>query len=318
MGDTSNRIGFITGANANLLSTLGDILTSDGIQTIRIPLGAPGQFLGVDLTADGGVSWQSAGGGASLTFQDGLTRAVDTVTNNLVTGQAVSAVNALSSGDVLVTCEDDLEIDNNSSGASLIFQSGPDLVRLSQGSQKLEFTAAGVVNLIGSVAVNIDAGSLLNLTGSGVRVASDPGTQLILGSGANTLMSVGGNLQATIGGNTSFTANVGSNGSFIATAVGTGQINLNGANQIGLHTTGGSINIISDTGAVGIAGEVIGINSATILEIDCTTLSFFGVAGAAQGAAIPDASGGVVMDAEARTAINALLAVNRGYGLIAT
>jgi hypothetical protein len=38
----------------------------------------------------------------------------------------------------------------------------------------------------------------------------------------------------------------------------------------------------------------------------------------AQQSAIPDATGGVVIDVEARAAINALLAVNRNYALIKT
>src|SRR3990167_11217103 len=38
----------------------------------------------------------------------------------------------------------------------------------------------------------------------------------------------------------------------------------------------------------------------------------------AQGAAVADASGGATIDAEARTAINALLARLRAHGLIAT
>jgi hypothetical protein len=37
----------------------------------------------------------------------------------------------------------------------------------------------------------------------------------------------------------------------------------------------------------------------------------------AQGAAVPDASGGTTVDAEARAAINSLLAKCRAHGLIA-
>lgn len=46
-------------------------------------------------------------------------------------------------------------------------------------------------------------------------------------------------------------------------------------------------------------------------------IALFGGAGTAQGAAIIDAAGGATVDAEARTAINALLAIVRALGLIA-
>jgi hypothetical protein len=49
-----------------------------------------------------------------------------------------------------------------------------------------------------------------------------------------------------------------------------------------------------------------------------TTLGFFGAAAVAQQAAIVDATGGVVEDAEARAAVNAILAALRLYGLIVT
>lgn len=47
-------------------------------------------------------------------------------------------------------------------------------------------------------------------------------------------------------------------------------------------------------------------------------ISWFGVTPAVRAAAIPDATGGATIDAEARTAINALLAAMRTYGLLST
>jgi hypothetical protein len=47
-------------------------------------------------------------------------------------------------------------------------------------------------------------------------------------------------------------------------------------------------------------------------------LGFWNNAPVVQGALVADASGGVIQDAEARTAINTLLARMRLYGLIAT
>lgn len=62
-------------------------------------------------------------------------------------------------------------------------------------------------------------------------------------------------------------------------------------------------------------------NNTTIngaIDHNGTTIGFFGTAPAAQPAAIADASGGAIIDAEARTAINALLAAVRTLGVIDT
>lgn len=177
MSNESNRIGFRTGGNANLLSILGDLLSSDGIQALRVPLGSPGQFLGVDLTAECGMSWQDTGGGAGLTFSDGLTKTVSNVTNDLVTGVQVAAV---------------------------------------------DIDSASTVSISSVGQTNIDADGTLFLTGQGLSIASNVGTQLILSSGANTHIDAGGNIQCEAGGNFTFTADAGSNGSFIVRPDGIG------------------------------------------------------------------------------------------------
>ena len=63
---------------------------------------------------------------------------------------------------------------------------------------------------------------------------------------------------------------------------------------------------------------VVGTGTGTKIGTGTTQkLSVYGVAPVAQGAAIADAAGGVVIDAEARTALNALLARERAFGQIA-
>lgn len=59
MSNERNSIRFRTGANDNLVSILGDLVSSDGARTFRVPLGTPGQVLTVDLNAECGISWNA-------------------------------------------------------------------------------------------------------------------------------------------------------------------------------------------------------------------------------------------------------------------
>ena len=59
-------------------------------------------------------------------------------------------------------------------------------------------------------------------------------------------------------------------------------------------------------------------NGTTRLAVNNTGMGFFGATPAAQPAAVADATGGATVDAEARTAINDLLARLRTLGIIAT
>jgi hypothetical protein len=68
-----------------------------------------------------------------------------------------------------------------------------------------------------------------------------------------------------------------------------------------------------------IAGVLNANGNSVIGNADTDTVGFYGDTGAARAGAIADAAGGAVIDAEARTAINALLAAMRattGVGLI--
>lgn len=55
-----------------------------------------------------------------------------------------------------------------------------------------------------------------------------------------------------------------------------------------------------------------------VLHAGAGSLGFFAAVGTGQVGAIADAAGGATVDAEARTALNSLLAACRGYGLIDT
>lgn len=69
-------------------------------------------------------------------------------------------------------------------------------------------------------------------------------------------------------------------------------------------------------GAGGVRDLHIQYNGVTVLEIANAAMAFFAGTPSARGAAIIDAAGGATVDAEARTAINALLAKMRLFNLI--
>lgn len=81
---------------------------------------------------------------------------------------------------------------------------------------------------------------------------------------------------------------------------------------------------LATTSGVGIRVNVNGVNdsgweltSAGDLRFFAAKEGHFGVAPVSQQAAIPNAAGGAVIDAEARAALNALLASQRSYGFVA-
>lgn len=74
----------------------------------------------------------------------------------------------------------------------------------------------------------------------------------------------------------------------------------------------GSLVLTANSGASGLIAATAGV------DIFGPALGFFGVAKVPQPTAVPNASGGAIVDAEARTAINDLLARLRLLGLIDT
>lgn len=83
------------------------------------------------------------------------------------------------------------------------------------------------------------------------------------------------------------------------------------------------------TGALTVNGATVTLADTTNIVLNATTgtkigtattqkLGFYNATPVAQGASVADASGGVTVDAEARTAINALISRIEATGLIAT
>lgn len=125
--------------------------------------------------------------------------------------------------------------------------------------------------------------------------------------------------------------NVTGDTTIVTTINGAGGPNINFASSIGFAFTGGSGGTVNMTvsnaalvrssigaAASGINTDITELNGASQVDVS----SRYEVSGTkvvgAQGAAVPDASGGVTIDTEARAAINALLARLRTHGLIST
>ena len=95
---------------------------------------------------------------------------------------------------------------------------------------------------------------------------------------------------------------------------------LNGA-VIQLYPGASAVLDVGSTGLTFADGKNIIVNATTGTKIGTATtqkLGFYNATPVVQGASVADASGGVVVDAEARTALNALISRIEATGLIAT
>ncbi len=85
-----------------------------------------------------------------------------------------------------------------------------------------------------------------------------------------------------------------------------------------IQPVGGDANIPISIGSLGTANAILnGGDGVPKVSVNNTGIGEFNVAPTAQSAAIPDASGGAVIDAEARAALNSLLAYFRLRGTVA-
>jgi len=340
MSKESNQIGRRTAGNANIVSILGDIISSDGIQALRVPLGTPGQFLGVDLTQDCGLGWSTPGGGGTLTFSDGVTRSADNVTNDLVTGTPVTEVDA-----VVNFATDDSTFQMNGTDGGIALTAGDD------GSGRGTIgILGGIVSIEGETSVDVDGGpgavTLTNDTGDRVRVTATDGVELVTVAGNDISLdsNVGidvtalGLIQITAGGSFGVTAtdaiqlNALGAGGFGITLVtgGTGDININ-PNHDELHTIGrnftltaagsGGVSIEATNGNLTLdAGPGDGTAETRIMPTVAApaatrTFRIWNGVGTGQGTILSPTTGTVV-DVEARNALDALLELMHDWGWV--
>lgn len=185
-------------------------------------------------------------------------------------------------------------------------------------------------NAPGDLAVN---GGDVTSTQTTFNLLNATVTTLNVGGAADINMSVAGKtttiagavtIAQTLGvtGNTTLTGDLAVNGGDLTSTATT--FNL-------LNTTVTTLNIggAATTIALGAASAVITLADGANLAFNATTgtkigtattqkLSFYNATPIVQGLSVADASGGAIIDAEARTALNALISRIEATGLIAT
>lgn len=146
------------------------------------------------------------------------------------------------------------------------------------------------VNGLGTIVIDSDVGVDINTSGV-VSIVANQDVNI-----ANPGGSVG--LDAT-------------SGLLIATTVADGNVVLQAAGD------NGQVNLIAISAVNAQAPDVGIIGDDTVL-IQAPAIGFFDASAVAQPSTIPAAAGGVVIDAEARAALNALLTAVKALGLVAT
>lgn len=320
--DLKDRVGVMTGGNANLIQNPGDLLTGDGDQCtyLRNPNvggASDGLVLTLDSTADEGISWQPGGGGGggitNVTGADGVTVSTPSLGvrqahNDLVTGTPVAnvAANTTGSANVSVTA----------GGGSVVVEAltGPVTIRTTGGG-------AGTVTVSGGTDVQVSAGRDMFFAPTrdethtvgrnwGVTAAGSGG------AGIETTHPTSGTIELDVNGGGSIhllnesgdsgdSINLECSGSaelLFSTASGNAVATINGL--LHLEALGDNIEMVSN-----IRMRCQATGGDFVIFDNVTT-------GAGRHGAIINAVGGAVIDAEARTALNTLLAAMRVWGWV--
>lgn len=246
----------------------------------------------VSLLSDGAV-WLvvstngAGGGGGSVTGSDGVTVAASNATNDLVTGDSVAQVDAVSAG----------------------------TVHVANPSASLDMDGTGGIELLGADTVSVRSDILARLQGpGGARVDIGANGLILQPTGTFTLVASSGDLAMSGGGNASL---VGADNAVLRAEGSEGdatvQSLLAGARLIAGDAAlvqGASVTV---SGANGVFFSSTG--GAVVLQNDVTDLvALHDGVGSAQKSPVANVSGGVVVDAEMRTAFNAMLAYWRLRG----
>lgn len=208
---------------------------------------------------------------------------------------------------------------------SLAFTGDLDTGAFSPGADRIGIATAGVKR--GEIALNGDW-----LLGDGTAlVATNMGsghTPLVqIGSGSEPGVEILGSRTADTGLGTIFWTNKGGAANVAVASIGVSRSGANDAGKIDIATkaTGSTITTRISISSAGLFtiwdGGDFALGTTTGTKIGTATtqkLGFYNATPIVQGLAVTDASGGTTIDAEARTAINALLARIRSLGLIAT
>ncbi len=313
MSDLKDRVGVLTGGNANLIPNAGDLITGDGNQTVYLRGDgvADGLVLTKDSTVEEGMSWQVGGGGGGITNvtgSDGVTvttpgLGLRNATNDLVTGVDVAQLNVDSLGAASIDTVTQILL---TAGTNLIGETvAGDIIFNTPTARNLTLS----VNSQETRVVMTD-GILIDATNDGSAAAAIGEIFLIAATEIN--------LQS--GNNEDINLTAPGTGDVTVAATG-GDVNLSSGDDFGV-SAGGSVLILSQSenltvqaGSVGGTGEVRiqpGTTSAT------RTFAIWDGDGDGQQARTGVTPvGGVVVDAEVRAALSVLCDYLEAWGWLA-
>jgi hypothetical protein len=295
----------------------------------------------------------AGGGGGSVTGSDGVTVTANNATNDLVTGTNVQQISgkAVGSGGGIHFENFDsgssinIVQDNLNSPAALNFNSdgsvdlttgdaGGGLNSLAFSSGDFDITSAGSLAANVANVVDIQCGGpgqsriLMGATGAvslsshsnAAVIGISPGTNqvnlltsadingnannVVITSTLDQTLNIGRDLQLTTGRNVNITAH-GSTGVQMVADHATGRVFIAAVND----------NVTINAGAGDASGTVILQEGATVADTNRKFQIFNGV-GFGQWPNVPDATGGSVIDVEARAALNAVLNALETWGWI--
>jgi hypothetical protein len=297
---TNSTVSFGTAfaTSGNTLVTNAITYTLPGVTASLAPLVSP-SFTTPVLGAATGTSLTGVGSG--LTLNGGATNQNITIQGGGTTGQAFLQSGSGSTG-ARITAKTDVAL------ATSGFGSGATIARY-DGSYLVTFDFA---TISGPTVFAIDAtGVLGGLTKRWIDLFLSGSVKWTDGAGA---------LDLNISRNAAGIAQIGTtasnaSGSLLLTNLtASGTLGVTGASTLtGLLTVNGGITFGD--------AQNIAVNATTGTKIGTATtqkLGFYNATPVVQGSSVADASGGAIIDAEARTAINALISRIEALGLIAT
>lgn len=281
------------------LTTSGAVLTTNGNLTMTRTGGAQATFT-ISRTGASAVDWSAyiPAGSTELRFLDSIT---STDRFSLTTGGVGTFAAAISVGSTVASAGN-VRLPNDTAISWRNAANDGNLSLQVNGANAFTFNSAVVLGI-----TDLSATGLVTLTANAAILAGSA-----TGSNVITMRASNGSVLSR------YQQSDGTNRWGITLASGTDYTIFDLQNSVSALT------FVAGAGTTGVATFIGKVKVGTEIEIDGalnhdgTTVGFYGATPTTQGAAVADASGGATIDAEARTAINSLLARVRSTGLIAT
>jgi hypothetical protein len=321
-----------SGSVSSIVATLTGIagVVSVAIGTALAFGAAPATTGAVRLSDTEAITTRASGTDYTMiTASGGAVTAGDTRTATTVHGLTATVTDAYGSS---------LTLDNTGAGyltadiASLVSTTGSgisyatDVTGTSVGA--FYFTAVGTYSVTGATGGLAIAGTT-NLTTSSSQiilygsnhdldyvVCDDNDGSIVVQSATGSSLSIAGIGEGTINLDANDADIFLESYDLIVNAGGT--LSVNGSSWVLTDASTSFTSVDGSGNYTQVYTSNMSVTAGSVYTLNCGQFSVFGVPGDSQAAAIPDASGGTIVDTQARAAINALLASQRSYGWIAT